>query len=76
MKTWVEFHYQPRTASTAHSPVRVCSSARTAHIKPRRRGEMLRTMGHVLLIGRELLLAFWAIAVLTFCLVVIAGCVL
>jgi hypothetical protein len=74
MKPRVEYHYQPRI--TSHSPARFYSSAATAHIKPRKCREVLRTMGQALQIGRELLLAFWASTALAFCVLVIAAFVL
>jgi hypothetical protein len=58
---------------TAHSAVRDRSYTRPAHIKPRQRADWLRSMAHVLLIGRDLLCALWAIAVIAFWLAIVAS---
>jgi hypothetical protein len=69
--------YHPRrAASTVHWSARVGSYYWTPKIKPRRRGDVFRAIAQVLVVGRDLLLALWAIAALAFCLVFVAGFVL
>jgi hypothetical protein len=62
---------QPRR--TAHTAVCDRSYARAPRVKARQRGDWLRS---TLLIGRNLLLAFWAITAIAFWLAIIAGLVL
>jgi hypothetical protein len=52
------------------------SHSRTSKIKARRRGDVFGAMLRVLIVGRGLLLAFWAVAVLALCFIIAAGFVL
>jgi len=61
---------------TAHIAARDPSYARAPRFKARQRRDWLRSMGDVLLIGRDLLFALWAIAVFAFWLAIIAALVL
>lgn len=65
-----------RVASTVRWSVRVGSCSWTPKIRPRRRGDVFRAIAQVLVVGRNLLLALWAVAALAFCLVIVAGFVL
>jgi hypothetical protein len=68
---------QPRpTRVTAHTAVRDRSYARAIHVGACQRADWLRSMSHVLLIGRDLLFAIWAIAVFAFWLAIIVAFVL
>jgi hypothetical protein len=49
------------------------SHSRTSKIKARRRGDVFGATLRVLIVGRGLLLAFWAVAVLALCLIIAAG---
>jgi hypothetical protein len=50
--------------------------AQAPHAEPRQRGDRLRSVGRVLLIGRDVLFALWAIGVLAFWLGIIAALIL
>jgi hypothetical protein len=65
-----------RAASTVSWSAAVGSYDWTPKFKPRRPGDVVRAIAQVLVVGRDLLLALWAIAALAFCLVIVAGFVL
>ena len=65
-----------RIRITGHNAVRDRSCPRAARFEARQRGDWLRSAGDVLLIGRNLLFALWAIGVVAFWLAIIAGLVL
>jgi hypothetical protein len=62
-----------RTHIAAHRAMCDRSWARPTYVKPRPHGDWFRSVGRGLLIGRDLLFALWAIAVLAFWLVIIAS---
>ena len=65
-----------RVCAPAHIAVRDCSCARATRVKPRQRANWLRSTGHVLLIGCDLLFALWAIAAVAFWVAIIVGLML
>jgi hypothetical protein len=62
-----------RTHIAAHRAMCDRSCARPAYVNPRAHGDWLRSVGRGLLIGRDLLFALWATAVIAFWLVIIAS---
>ncbi|MDB6100499.1 MAG: hypothetical protein JWO52_498 [Gammaproteobacteria bacterium] len=69
--------FQPHhTCVTADTVLRECSCPGAPRFKARKRGSWLRSTGEVLLIGRDLLFALWAVTVLAFWLAIIAALVL
>jgi hypothetical protein len=65
---------QPRRIRVvAHTAMRDRSYSRAPYVKPRQRAGWLTSMGHALLIARNLLFALWAVAVLAFWLAIAAG---
>jgi hypothetical protein len=47
--------------------------SRTSKVKARRHGDVFGRMLRVLVVGRGLLLVLWAVVVLAFCLMIVAG---
>jgi hypothetical protein len=60
-----------RMAAHAAMYHRPCS--RTGQVERRRRAHWVRSIGHVLLVGRDVLFALWALLVLAFWLLIIAS---
>jgi hypothetical protein len=65
-----------RTRITGHDALRDRSYPRAPRFQARQRGDWLRSMRNVLLIGRDLVFALWAVGVVAFWLAIIAGLVL
>jgi hypothetical protein len=62
-----------RAQLNAHRAMRDRSYASPMYVKPRPHGVWLRSLGRGLLIGRDVLFALWAVAVIAFWLVIIAS---